>query len=176
MSNIPSSLIAGDTWSWTDTFSDYQAPTWVATVYFENKDDNFSAVAAASGSDHVFSINAATSSGKKPGRYKWSIRVASGGTVYTVESGWVEVLADPAAAGNSDQRSWARRTLEAVEAFLEGSASGMQQSMSINGRAISRWSREELYRERDRLRAEVAADERGSNRSKGRYIKVRLTR
>jgi hypothetical protein len=176
MSQIPSQLTAGDTWSWTDEQSGYPAPAWTATMYFENAAETFNVAATPSGAAHLFTIGASTTATKKAGRYKWSVRVSNGSDAYTVETGWLEILTNPAATGTHDPRSWARRTLEAVEAFLGGTATTMQQSMTIGPRSIARWPREELYKERDRLRAEVAAEERGSQRSKTRYIKVRLSR
>ena len=176
LDRLPSELIAGDTWSWSRSFADYPAPTWTATVYFENADGTFSAAATPAGSDHVFSFAAPDTGGKRAGRYRWSVRVASGDEAYTVESGWVDVLINPEASGNSDHRSWARRTLDAVEAFLEGNASTAQQSVSIAGRTLSRWSLAELTQWRDRLRQEIRTEEQSGTSGAGRSIKVRFGR
>lgn len=169
-------MVAGDTWQWTRELADYPAGTWTATAYFENKDGSFEVTATADGVTHDFLIAATATTGYKPGRYGWRLRVTDGSTVTTVESGIVEVLVDPAKAGNSDTRSWARRTLEAVEAFLEGNASTAQQSMSIQGRSLSRWSLAELTQFRDQLRAEVRTEEKGAQAGLGRNIKVRYGR
>lgn len=101
------------------------------------------------------------------------VRVAYSGESFVVESGWVEVKPDPASSVKFDHRSWARRTLDAVEAFLEGNATTAQQSMSIAGRSISRWSIAELTQLRNDLRAEVRTEEQGSRAGLGRDIKVR---
>lgn len=172
-SNIPAELIAGDTWQWTRDLSDYPAGTWTATIYFENRDGVFNVAGSASGTTHSFTIAASTTTSYKPGRYGWRLRVTDGSTATTVESGFSEVLVDPAKAGRVDTRSWARRTLEAVEAFLEGNASTAQASMSVGGRQISRWSLPELTKWREQLRSEVQSEESGS---KGRQIKVRYGR
>jgi hypothetical protein len=173
---LPASLIAGNTWQWDREYSDYPAPTWTATAYFENKAKTFSALGVAEGSAHRFTIAAATSATYPPGRYKVSVRVTDGSQVFIAEAGYCEVEADPAAAGTRDTRSWARRTLEAVEAFLEGNASTAQQSMSIQGRSISRWSLEELKQWRKELRQEVQQEDQGSHAGVGRNIKVRYGR
>lgn len=174
--SIPAKLTAGDTWAFTFTHADYSAPTWSASIYFENAAATFSATATDDGSDHAFSIAAATTADKVAGRYKWSIRVTDGTDTHTVETGWVDVLTDPAAAGNADPRSWAQKTLDALEATLFGRATNDQLAMSINGRSISRMQLSELTQWRDRLRTEVEGEEQGANRSKGRFIKVRLAR
>jgi len=173
---IPRALIAGDTWQWTRDLSDYPASTWDATVYFENRDGTFSVAGVADGDTHTFTIAAATTTTYKSGRYGWRLRVTDGTTTTTVENGLAEVLVDPAAAGTHDTRSWARRTLEAIEAFLEGNASTAQASMSIQGRSIARWSLPELTKWRNELRTEVKIEDQGSTAGLGRNIKVRFTR
>lgn len=173
---LPTALIAGNTWQWDREYGDYPASTWTATAYFENKAKTFSTVGVASGSAHRFTIAAATSAAYPPGRYKVSVRVTDGSQVFIAETGYCEVEADPAAAGTRDTRSWARRTLDAVEAFLEGNASTAQQSMSIQGRSISRWSLPELTAWRDSLKLEVQKEQQGSRAGAGRNLKVRYAR
>lgn len=170
---LPSTLIAGDTWSWDADYGDYPAGTWTATAYFENSAESFSVSSTADGTTHDFAETAANSAALKAGRYYVQVRVVSGTSSATVESGWCEVKADPASAAKFDHRSWARRTLDAVEAFLEGNATTAQQSMSIAGRSISRWSIAELTQFRNELRAEVRTEEQGSRAGLGRDIKVR---
>lgn len=174
--NVPAELIAGDTWQWTRELSEYPAGTWTITYYFENKDQVFNAAASAVGTIHSVTIAAATTLGYKPGRYRWRARAESGGVKKTVESGWLEVQVDPAAAGTKDVRTQARRTLDAVEATLEGRASSDQLAMTLNGRSISRTPLRELREWRDQLRAEVRIEEQGSNAGLGRNIGVRFNR
>lgn len=173
--SVPSTLIAGDTWSWTVEIADYPAPTWTATVYFEKSDATFSTQATASGSDHAFGVTAATSAEKKAGRYKWHIRVSDGTSSYTVEEGWTEIVANPAAAGSRDRRSWARRALEAIEAQIEGRASDAQQSMTIRDRSLSRYTLKELTDLHTWLKAKVATEE-SANAGGDRRIGVRFSR
>lgn len=173
--NIPGSLVAGDTWSWSAEYGDYPAPTWVATAYFENASESFEVSSTQSGTAHAFGETAANTAAVKAGSYRVQIRVVSGAVAHTVESGWCEVQADPAGEGKVDHRSWARRTLEAIEGFLEGNATTAQQAITIGGRSISRWSVPELMEWRDKLRAEVRVEEQGSAAGLGRDIKVRYS-
>ena len=172
---VPSSLTAGDTWEWTRELADYPAGTWTLTYYFSKAGKQFSAAASADGTTHSVSVAAATTAAYPAGRYQWTARVARGSEKFTVESGWVDVEENPATSA-ADPRSWARRTLEAVEAFLEGNATTAQQSMSIQGRSISRWSLADLKQFRLDLRAEVRAEEQGDRAGLGRNIKVRFGR
>jgi hypothetical protein len=173
---IPAKLTAGDTWAFTFSHADYSAPTWSASIYFENAAATFSETATDSGSDHAFSVAAATTADKLAGRYRWSIRVTDGTDSYTVETGWVDVLTDPAAAGTHDPRSDARKLLDALNATLLGRATSDQLAMSINGRSISRTPLPELRQWRDQLRQEVRTEEQGENAGLGRNIKVRFGR
>jgi len=171
--NLPASLIAGDTWQWTDEFADHPAPAWVVTYYFEMLGSTFNVVAAASGSAHQATIAAATTAGYKPGRYGWFARAISAGVAKTIAQGELVVEIDPAAAGTADRRSWARKTLDAVEAALLAFATTNIQSYTINGRAVARGDLEALKKWRNDLRAEISTtDPKGS----GRTIKLRLTR
>lgn len=176
LDKLPAELVAGDTWSWSRSFGDYPAPTWTATVYFESAAATFSATASASGTDHEFSIDSATTGAKPAGRYRWSVRVTDGTTVATVESGWVEVRTNPAAAGTSDPRSWARRTLDALNAFLEGKASNAQQAVTLNGRSLSTYSLTELREWQQTLEARVRTEEGGTASRRGRTLKLRFKR
>lgn len=176
MTELATSLIAGDTWSWDLSDSDYPAPAWTVTYYFENRLGTFSVAGSASGSDHAITIAAATTTGYKAGKYRWRARATDGTTVTTIASGWLEVEVNPAAAGQADVRSWAQKTLEAVEATLMGRATNDQLSMSIAGRSISRIALPDLMQLRDRLRAEVRAEEQAEKAGLGRNIRARFAR
>lgn len=173
---VPSSLIAGDTWTFTRGYGDYPQPTWVATLYAEFSGSQFSIPAVASGTSQSFAATAAATGGYKTGRYKWWVRVTDGTSSYTVESGWFDVTPDPAATGTRDQRSQTRRTLDALNCTLEGRASSDQLAMTINGRSLSRIPLQELVAWRDRLRQEVRTEELGVTGGNGRNIKVSFRR
>jgi hypothetical protein len=176
-SQVPAKLRAGDTWEWSRSLADYPAPTWVLTYRLKNDcDDPDAIVAVASGTDHAVTVAAATTAVIKPGRYRWFARVTSGALAYTVEEGWVDVEPDASGVGKFDPRTDARKMLEAVEATLYGRASRDQQAMSLNGRSISRTPLPELWQWRDKLRAEVKAEDDAASHGAGRNIKVRVYR
>lgn len=174
-STLPLELIAGNTWIWDRELADYPPTTWTATAFFEKTGRTFSVTGVANGTAHRFTIPAATTSGYQPGRYLVRVRVTDGSQVFIAESVYVDVQVDPAAPGTTDTRTWARRTLEAIEAFLEGNASTAQASMSIQGRSISRWALPDLTAWRDKLKAEVTAEE-SKAKGRGRDIRVRFAR
>lgn len=176
LDSLPSELIAGDTWRWTRDLADYPATSWTVTVYFENESNSFSAAGSPSGTTHAFTVAASTTAALKPGRYFWRARAVGGGISETVENGWLDVKVDPAAAGNSDQRSYARTLLDAVEATLLGRATSDQLMMALNGRQIQRTPLKELRDWRTQLRQEVKGEENQGQNGKGRDIKLRLVR
>lgn len=175
-SSVPSQFVAGDTWRWTRSFSDYPAPTWTVTYYFENETKQFSAAATADGTSQAVSIAAATTADYPAGRYRWFARAVSGAIEETIadENGWLEVLPNPAATGTRDHRSWARRALDAVQAAIEGRATSDQQAFSIGSRTVSRMPYPELKQMKEDLEAQVRAEEAGSGAGLGRRIKIRF--
>lgn len=173
---VPSELVVGDTWRWTREWADYPASTWAVTFYFDSPLGTFSQLATASGTTHSVTIASATTAGFKPGRYRWVARGVSGGVTETIESGWLEVLANVAAGNKADHRTWARRALDAVKATIEGRASSDQQAMSIAGRSISRMTYVELRQMQTDLEAQVRTEEQGSAAGIGRNIRVRFGR
>lgn len=170
--NVPPILVAGDSWAWTAEYGDYPATSWAAVAYFENAAGAFSVTSSASGTAFAFA-KAAASTSVAPGRYLCRVRLSFGSDVVTVNEGWVEVERAPSALLPIDHRSWARRTLDAVEAFIEGNASTAQQSIQIGGRSLSRWAMPDLLQLRNELRAEVRREEQGSDAGLGRDIRVR---
>ena len=173
---VPATLIAGDTWKWTRDLTDYPAGTWTLAYYFENSSATFTVTATASGTTHSVTVAAATTAPYRAGRYRWYARANSGAEYYTVanEFGWMDVLADPAAAGKFDRRSHARKVLDAVEATIEGRATSDQLAMSIAGRSISRTPITELITLRDKYRWEVMAEQDAEALAAGLGSKKRI--
>lgn len=180
LEQIPANLVAGDTWAWTRSLADYSAATHSATWYFENKDAAFSIAASASGASFAASVIPATTAGYRAGAYRWRLVVTrtADSARFTVETGVVAVLPDPAAAGMMDWRSHARRTLDAIEAVIEGRASVDQMAVALNGRSLQRTPIADLLMLRDRyrrdVRAEEAAERVAAGGASGRRIVTRM--
>lgn len=178
---VPSELYAGDTWLWTRELADYPAGTFTAAWYFEKADYSFSVSATASGVLFAASVAPGVSVAYRPGQYQWRLVVTrvSDSARFVVERGFITVQADPTAAGARDWRSHAQRTLEAIEAVIEGKATTDQQSMSIAGRSLARYSWAELTALHDRYKGLVATEEAtarvADGRPSGRRILTRMT-
>ena len=154
----PSTITPGDTVKWTRTLADYSASdSWVLSYELINSANRYTLTAAASGADHLVTIAAATSLAYVAGVYDWRARATKAGEVYTVGSGRVTVAKSFAAA--TDTRSQARRTLEAIEATLEGRSTSATAEYEIAGRKLRFIAIPELLTLRDRYRVDVARED-----------------
>lgn len=163
--NIPSALRSGDTWSWTESLADYLAPTWTLTYYLRGP-QSIELAASDSGSDHAFSVTAATTADYKPGDYEWIARADNGTTYTTVAEGRLTVEPNLAAA-KYDHRSFWRKVLDQLEPVILGRAGTDQLSMSIAGRSLQRMSWDELLKVYDRAKLAVASE---NGDSAGSYV------
>ena len=94
------------------------------------------------------------------GRWNWVIRTVKDGQTITADKGFVDVSASPTAS-NTDQRSHAERTLDLIEATIEGRASKADLEHQFeDGRRIKYMTHAELLAMRDSYAARVAAEHR----------------
>lgn len=176
MSDIPTTepktITAGDTVKWKKTLDDYTASAFALAYKIIPIAGGaaYSVTAAADGDDHAVTIGAATSAEYTAGEYRWASQVtdiATGEERYTVDTGTLTILPDPAADTVSDLRSHARRTLDAIEATLEGSATKEQSEYQIDGRAIKYRTPAELFELRSKYLLEVRNEEAAEAIAKG---------
>lgn len=154
----PAAINAGDTAKWTRVLADYPASAgWVLAYELVNAGNRIAITSAADGDAHLVTVTAAASGGYAPGDYDWRARVSKAGEVYTVGEGRITVR--PGFGAAVDARSRARRTLEAIEATIEGRASSSTQSYEIAGRKLAHIPVAELLALRDRYRIEVARED-----------------
>lgn len=154
----PASLIAGDTAKWLKTLPDYPATDgWELSYVLINGTNKYTFIGTASGSDHLITVAAATTTAWVPGTYTWRARVSKSGEVYTVGDGTFKVQSNFDAA-TLDARTHARRTLDNIEAYLENSANLTAANYSIAGRSLQRIPMPDLLALRDRYRADVARE------------------
>ena len=155
----PSSANAGDTWRWTRTLADYPASAgWALSYTLINAAAKITINATASGDDHAVTVAAATTAGYAPGTYDWRARVTRSGEVYTVGEGRLTVR-NAFSGATFDARTHARKTLEAIEAVIEGRASSEVSYYMIGNRQLRYMTPAELLTLRDKYRAEVARED-----------------
>jgi len=169
---IPETVTAGDSIAWR--FSDpLHSPVdgWAPSLTLLNAAARITAAGATEGEQHTLSVAAATTATWAAGRYRLSIALTRGAERVTVWSQDLQVLPDPATAAPYDTRSHVRRTLEALEAWIEGHDMGVA-SYRIGERQMQNVPIGELLQLRDRYRAELR---REAMAAKGRgFTKIQV--
>ena len=159
--------MSGDAFDWVRTFSDYSASDgWSAKVVFRN-DDGAKIEVDGSGAATVwtFTLNTGASGEFTPGNWTWTALVFLREDRRRVEYGRVLVEPDPERVLPV---SWARQNLDRVEAVISGRVSKDQaERWTIGGQSIDKIPANELFEIRDRLRAEVRAEENRDRRRRG---------
>ena len=174
---IPKQIVAGDSIGWTKSLSNYPASAgWALSYTLVSPTARQVINGSASGDDFLLAANATTTAAWAPGTYTWTAAVSKGTDRYTIESGQVEILADPAtAASGLDTRSHVKKTLDALEAVIEGKAANDQLAVSVAGRSITRMSPEELLSWRDKYNALYIREQvRAGNRPSRSRVLVRF--
>ena len=175
---IPTSLQVGLTWEWGASFSDYPASTYTLVYTLINSDSKITITADADDDDYSVAVVPATTAAYTAGVYAYQATVTDGTDTYLVASGSIEITPSFSAATILDTRSHVKKVLDALEATIEGKATGDQQLIMVGGRQIMSWSPTEMMKFRDHYRAEYTAEQmadavaagNGSNRK----IKVRF--
>ena len=115
-----------------------------------------------SGTEYTFAAAASATEDLQPGTYRWFVRATKGSEAYQIKSGTLEVLPQAAVDDNTDARSWAEKTLAAVEAVLYGNGTIPDvESYTIHGRQLVKMPRSELITWRSKLRMEVLQERFG---------------
>jgi hypothetical protein len=170
----PDQITAGDYIQWNRTLSDYPAGTWTLSYVLINASNKISFTAAASGTDHLVTLAAATSANYSAGEYSWQAYVTSGAQRITIGSGTITIKPNFATAATLDNRSHVKKVLDAVEALIEGNASKEHNEMRIGNRMLKLVPKEELLVMRDRYKAMYLAELRAEDIAKGLGTKNKI--
>lgn len=167
---ISKPIQAGDTVKFSFE-AEYDSATFTPHLVLNNRFKKYQ-VAGTGGFE--INISASVSAEFEPGDYAYTIYFTDGTERYTFESGFVQVKPD-LSAKVVDARSMSQKTLDAIQDTLHGTATHAQQQMTINGRAISRYSIAELIQ----LKKEIEKDVRDEQRAErfgvgGKKIMVRF--
>ncbi len=176
--STPSKLTAGDSVEWTISLPDYPAPTWTLTYYLvkTGKQIVITGSQYESSDDHHIEVAKAETTDWPAGTYSYQAVVDDGTDRKRIESGSIVIEPDFAQQDDGyDDRSFAKKSLDAIEAVIENRASQAQQEYQIAGRALKFMTMDELLNARDRFRAEVRAEERRkAGKSAFGAVKVRF--
>lgn len=166
----PEELSAGDRWAWKRTdltsYGSGYTLTYELTLYAGAAP--ITLTATLSGSEYLIEVGQSTTAGYTSGDYQWVALITRDSDSERVEisRGVMKVNPDPATSA-ADPRTTARKTLDAIEAVIEGRASKDQESYSIAGRSLTRMSVEDLLSLRDSYRVEVRREEQADRLKSG---------
>lgn len=169
--NEPAQLRAGITWEWNrDDIADYPAPTWTLKYWFKRMGgtDKFSITATANGTGFSVSVPATTTAAYVADDYTWVAVVTSGAETREVDHGTLKLLPRYDADVALDDRTHARKVLEAIEAVIEGRASKDQEEYTIGQRSLKRTPLADLLELRNKYRAEVFGEQLAENAANGK--------
>lgn len=169
--NEPTTIIIGDTTTWTHSDATYPATDgWVLTYTLINAVNKYTVIASAAGADHAVNLLASTTAQWQAGQYKWLARVSRNTGVeeaHTLGTGLITLQDNFAALETLDVRSHAVKTLSAIEATLEGRATSATSEYQIAGRAMKYIPIPELLMLRDKYKREVASETVAANLAAG---------
>lgn len=161
----PTELVGGDTWTWRKAVSEFPASAgWQLAYRLAGESDlaiAWGTHVSADGDGFLVLVPAA-STGKPAGTYVLTGFVTKGSERYTLLDAdgrplevVVTVLANPATAVNA--KSHDETVLALINAALEGRLSADQEEFQINGRSVKHIPIEELIKLQGQYRARIIA-------------------
>ena len=180
----PSELVIGDYWAWkrSDLADDYPIATydWSYNAILEGSGTTkFSISASESGTEYIIEVASAVTTTYTAGIYHWTgyiTRTADSERI-ALDSGTFKLVPNTAIS-TADPRSHVKKTLDALEAMIEGRATKDQQSYSINNRSLTRMTMVEILEWYDKYKfyyqQELDRERIDNGLSSNSTIRVRL--
>jgi len=140
----PSSFFAGDTTKWIVDAPDYlPADGWSLLVNITNQSNTYNKTSTDNGDGrHLITLAVADTTTYVAGDYNMVVAAIKGAERYTIYTGKLTVRPNLATA--VDARSHVKKTLDAIEAYMEDPNNLTAASYSIAGRSLSRRTSEEM--------------------------------
>ena len=167
----PNIIFAGDTLRWSKSLADYPADAFALHYKLQPLTGGtaITLAATANGTDYSIAVSAAQSAGYASGDYRWTsyvLDIATGLERTVIDSGALTIKPDPLTS-TADLRSHARKTLDAIEAVLEGEASVAQLKYTVDNKSLERRTFPELLQLRSFYLDEVRREEQAEAIRKG---------
>lgn len=167
VNRMPAQMIAGDSLRLAIPVGNYPASAGFAVSLVLQAlagGDPVTVNASDGAAEWDIAIASSVSATLAPGSYRYLIAATKAGDRSTIDTGDVEVLPDPAESAQ-DQRSHARRSLDAIDAMLEGRASSEDMKFTFaDGRALEKIPHADLLALRQHFARKVA---REANKGRG---------
>lgn len=158
----PQQIVAGDSLSWTRSFTDYPASAgWVLAYALRNYQQKIDFSATASGDSFAIAVPAATTAAWAPGSYEWIAFVTKAAERYTVASGEIDITPNLAIDSPVDGRSHNRKVYDNICAALEGRTD--VDEYTIGGRSLRKMSIKDLLSWKSVYGTLVSREESGNS-------------
>jgi hypothetical protein len=128
---------------------------------------HYDVTSTADSTSFLFNVLPTVTTAYTPGIYDYAIYVTNGTDRHILEKGTLKIIRDVTSTDVYSNQTWARRTLAAVEAVLEGRAKKGEDNYEIAGRKVSKIPVPELMQLRSSLRQEVKAEEAAESMARG---------
>lgn len=177
----PNIITAGDTITWARNLPDYPASGGWVLNYALRGVAAIDIAATADGDNHLVNVGSADSSGYADGVYSLQGYVTNGTDRITILSQTITIKPDlVAATAGYDGRSHVKKTLDAIEAVIEGRAGKGDQELTIDGTRLVKMTATELLELRSRYKSEYRKELQlarvAQGKNSGRKIVTRFTR
>lgn len=164
-------LIAGDSFYDKTTHADYSAADgWAQKMRFTPRNAGAAIVltAAADGDDFVTTASPTTTAAWVAGAYSYAVWVEKAEERKTLDTGEIQILPDPSTmASGTDTRSHVARTVEMLQAALEGNTTKGVMEYTIADRQLKYIPLTELRVLLDKYEHMLAAENRAKSGNKG---------
>jgi hypothetical protein len=155
LTSVPSSIVAGDGYIIDLTYPDYLPADGYTGVLYLRGIQVLRANGSTNGDAHRFTLSSTSTATLAAGTYEYSVGFTKAGNRVTVTTGFITVKADYATAGT--RISHIEKTLQAIEAVIEGRITDDVQNLSIAGRSIQNIPIMELMELRGMYTKELSA-------------------
>jgi len=170
----PAAFHAGDTVKWLESARNY-LPTdgWSLVADLTNGLNHYSITSTDNGDgQHLLSLASTASANYVVGEYRLGIAaIHASGERYTIGQSTIEVR--PNLSSAADARSHVKKTLDAIEAWIESRNPGVAE-YSVAGRSMKYWSMEELIAHHDRYRKLYKQEQNADRLASGKRPRRRL--
>lgn len=167
----PTAITAGDTITWTRALPDYPASAgWVLSYTLLNAGFRAQFSSVPDGDAHRITQGAAITAQWPAGDYDWQATVALGADRFTIGSGRMTIQPDFANLVGLDNRSPARKALEALQsAYIEYLTNGQGHvaEYEIAGRRMKFRNAAEIWQQIEKLKREVAKEDAAARLAAG---------
>lgn len=157
----PAEIIAGDFTAWDKTSLETDYPSASYTLKYSARLESGTNELEITANSHIVELSSAITLAYTVGLYHWQAYIIrnSDSARITLGTGVFEVVADNDTS-TQDQRSHAKKVIDAIEAVIEKRATKDQENYSINGRSLQRTPITDLLTLRDRYKSELAKEEK----------------